>query len=230
MLKLVLDAKSPFKVRWPETDAAIISLAQALLTAEAVLPEAGRFPRLDLIQQRLAVAVAARELAQSGEAERSIVSAAEQQAFDQAKALVRKIVAGLSYRYLDELPVLEQWGIAVVRSRTRTGFRSRTPRNKPAVLEMLTRYVARETLLPEAERLTDPPLAEVITVREALQTAMAERLAASTQREVGVRTRSMEAQALLDLLQVAAAYHVMVNLGGVVDARLQEVGFDVIGG
>ncbi len=227
MLSFKLDSKSPFQVRWPASDVGVISLGQALLAAEAALPAADRFPRLDLIQPRLDVAVTARESAASGEAERSAVSAAEQQAFDQARALIRKITAGLSYRHLDELPVLEQWGIPVVQ--TRSGPRTRTPQGKRAMLEMLARYAAREQLLPEAQRLTDPLLTEVVAARQALQTAMTERLAASTQREVSVRTRSVEAQALLDLLQVVAAYHVVVNFGGAVDPRLQKLGFEVIG-
>ncbi len=226
MLKLALDAKSPFRVRWPRRDAAAIRLAQAFLTAEAGRAEAERFPRLDLIQQRLEAAMAAGEKAQAGEAERSAVSAAEQQAFSRAATLVRKIVAGLTYRHLDELPVLEQWGVAVVQ--TQFGPRTRTPQAKLALLEMLTRYVQREESLPEAERLADPPLAEVIAVRDALQTAMAERQSARTRREVGVRTRTVEAQALRDLLQAAAVYHVVVHFGGAVDPRLQELGFDVI--
>lgn len=90
-------------------------------------------------------------------------------------------------------------------------------------------YAAREASLPEAERLTDPPLAEVTAVHAALQTAMAERQAARTQREIGVRTRSVEAQALLDLLQLVAAHHVVLSFDGVVDPRLQELGFQVIG-
>lgn len=227
MLQLVLDAKSPFKVRWPRNDAGVISVAQALLTAEAALPEASRFPQLDQIQQRLDAAVAARESAVSGEAERSAVSAAEQQAFEQAKVLARRIVAGLHYHHLDELLVLELWGVPVVQ--TQFGPRVRTPQGKQALLEMLTRYAAREVSLPEAERLTDPPLAEVTAVRAALQTAMVERQAARTQREIGVRTRSVEAQALLDLLQLVAAYHVVFSFGGAVDPRLQEMGFQVIG-
>lgn len=227
MLSLKLDAKSPFHVRWPKSDVQIINLAQTLLAAEAAMPESARFPDLILIQQRCAVVVAARESAMSGEAERSAVSAAEQLAFDQAKALVRKIIAGLSYRHLDELLVLERWGVPVVQ--TQSGPRTRTPRSKPAVLELLTRYAAWEQLLPEAGRLTDPPLAEVTATLNALQTAVAERQSAVTQREVGVMTRSVEAQALLDLLQVTAAYHVVKTFNGAVDSRLQELGFKVIG-
>jgi len=227
MLKLVLDPKSPFQVRWPRNDVSVISVAQALLAAEAALPEANRFPKLDQIQQRLDVTVAARELAVSSEADRSAVSAAEQQAFEQAKALARRIVAGLRYRHLDELPVLELWGIPVVQ--TQYGPSARTPQGKKALLEMLARYAAREASLPEAERLTDPPLAEVTAVHDTLQTAMTERQAARTQREIGVRTRSVEAQALLDLLQLVAAHHVVLSFDGVVDPRLQELGFQVIG-
>lgn len=226
MIQATLDTKSPFQVRWPRSDAAIIRLGQAFLTAEVGWAEEQRFPKLDLIQQRLTAAVAAREAAQSGEAQRSIVSAAEQLAFEQAKALMRKIIAGLSYRHLNELPVLEQWGIAVVQSRS--GFQSRAPRTKLALLDMLVRYVAQENSLPETERLTDPPLVEVTATLNALQTAMAERQTALTQRGVSVRTRSVEAQALLDLIQVASLYHVAVTFDGVVDRRLQELGLDVV--
>jgi len=226
MLRFTLDAKSPFHVRWPRNDAAIIRLAETLLAAEAELPESSRFTELDLVQQRRDVVVAARESATLGEAERSALSGAEQQAFDQAKALMRKIIAGLSYRHLNELLVLERWGVPVVQ--TQSGPRTRTPRSKLAVLGLLTQYVAQEQALPEAERLTDPPLADVTAALNALQTAMAERQSALAQRGVGVMMRSAEAQALLDLLQLAAAYHVVKTFNGVVDRRLQEFGLQVI--
>ena len=84
-----------------------------------------------------------------------------------------------------------------------------------------------DRLVPELDLPAPPPRWRRRLQR--WQTAMVERQAARTQREIGVRTRSVEAQALLDLLQLVAAYHVVFSFGGAVDPRLQEMGFQVIG-
>jgi hypothetical protein len=81
--------------------------------------------------------------------------------------------------------------------------------------------------LPAADRLADPALDTVTAVLAALTTSLAVRQQGRTQREQGVQTRTAEAQKLLDLLQVAAAYHCVVEFDGVVDARLQDLGFEV---
>ena len=226
MIQLRFDAHGNQQVRWPRSDAEVIRLGRAFLAAEQRLAAAARFPRLDRVQQRQIAAEAALNAAQGGEADRSSASVAVAATFAQARATVRKVIAGLTYRHLDELPVLEQWGIAVVQ--TRPGPKTRSPKDKAGVLELLTRYVAREQSLAEAERLPQPPLAEVAAVRDALATALDSRQAARTQREQGVGQRSSEVQALLDLLQLAATYHVLVDYDGVVDARLQGLGFQVV--
>jgi len=226
MMQYRLDANGKQQVNWPANDAEIVRLGEEFIQASERRPAERCFPALNLVKTRCAAAAAAMAQAQTGDADRSGAALTVEQTFEQAQQLVRKIVAGLSYHHLHELPELQKWGLKVVRG-PRGQYLVKSPRNKADVMAMLETYLKRENELPEANRLADPALDTVAAALAALTTSMAARQQGRTQREQGVQARTVEAQKLLDLLQVAAAYHCVVEFDGVVDARLQDLSFEV---
>jgi len=225
MFQLRLNVNGTQRVLWPRKDAGVARLGRDFLAAQQQRAEAERFPRLDLIEGPVQVTEDAIIVAEQAEADRMTASGKEKEALGRVKGLLRTIIAGLTYRYLGELEVLGQWGIPVVG--IGESARTRAPRKKQDVLDTVTRYIAREELLPEEERLATPALSEVTAVWEELVAVMEQRRDALIQREKSIAQRAAEARVLLQWLQLAAAYHIMVDYGGVVDARLQDLGFEV---
>jgi hypothetical protein len=226
MLQLRFDSNGLQQVRWPRLDSEVIDLGRRFIEAEAELPKEKQFPKLELLTERFKIAQEAMSSAKSQEANRTTFSQNEINSFGKAKELVRTIIAGLSYTYINETAVLEQWGIPIVQRKT--GFMTQTPQSKKAILDLLSQYIKKEESLPENERLPKPPLSEVIAARNNLADSLSSKSSAIAQREKNVEMRSLEAQKLLDLLQLAAAYHLLIDFDGVVDSGLQKLGFKVV--
>jgi hypothetical protein len=93
---------------------------------------------------------------------------------------------------------------------------------------MLRRYIEKEQSLPEKDRLPSPTLPEVTAIHTRLTQALDQRSAANSEQEQGYLLRTTESKSLLNLLLLAAHYHVIVDFEGKVDARLQSLGFNVV--
>jgi|GEM_PF-2619810 len=215
MLSIRLDSKGTKKIKWPGTDIAIIETARALITAEADLPDSESFPKQNLLKKAL----------KEAEEILGLVALAgnnpvlnESEAFDLARDFARVIVAGLSYFHAHELQVLKEWGVEVADGKPQT------PIHKKEVIELLQNYIKKEEKLPSSKQLLSPPLEQVSAVTKALLVAQ-ERKEKKKEMPKG---RTKEVARLLDLLQLAAAFHVVCNFDGIVDGRLTALGFEII--
>ena len=226
MLAIRVDVKDGQQVDVPSDDAGVLELGDRVVAAEEGLPPERQFPRLDLIRQRVTAGKAGLIQFTRGAASGSAVSVSVEEAMTDVKVIAQKIVKGLSYHYMEELPKVELWGIIV--NQTAHGPRVRTPTTQGAMLKMLPIYIAREQGLPADERLPEPPLARVIAAHQALLSALEQRSTANSEQEQGYLLRTVESKALLNLLLLAAHYHVIVDFEGKVDARLQSLGFKVV--
>ena len=226
MLSTRVDVKSGQQIDVPTDDAGVLKLGENVVRAEELLPTAKQFPRLDLIRQRLQAGKVGLDKFYAARADGSAVSVSVEQGLVDAKAAVQKIISGLTYLHLHELPVLEQWGIDV--RQTSRGPKTQTPRKQGDILEMLRRYREKEQSLPETDRLPSPTLLEVTAIYTRLVEALDQRSAANTEQEQGYLLRTTESKSLLNLLLLAAHYHVIVDFEGKVDARLQSLGFNVV--
>jgi len=215
MLSIKFDTKGTKKIKWPGTDIAIIETARALITAEAELPDSDCFPKQNLLKRTLKEAEDALGLVALNE-NSSVLD--ENDAFDIAKDFARVIVAGLTYFHAHELPVLKEWGVDVIDGK------SQTPIHKKDVTDLLEKYIKKEEKLQESEQLPTPPLEQVSVVTKALLAAQARR----EQKKERSKGRPEEVSRLLDLLQLAAAFHTVVNFEGIVDGRLVKLGFEII--
>jgi len=226
MLAIRVDVKGGQQVAVPGDDAGVLELGERVVAAEEGLPPEKQFPRLDLIRQRVTAGKVGLTQFIRASANGSAVSVSVEQGMADCKVIVQKIVKGLSYHHMEELPKVKLWGINV--SQTAHGPRVQTPTTQVDMLKMLPIYIAREQGLPAAERLPEPPLARVIAAHQALLSALEQRSTANTEQEQGYLLRTVESKALLNLLLLAAHYHVIVDFEGKVDARLQSLGFNVV--
>jgi hypothetical protein len=71
-------------------------------------------------------------------------------------------------------------------------------------------------------------LADIVTARDNLVNALVQRAEANTLREQGLLVRVAESAAVFRLLQLCAHWHIVMDFDGVVDARLQSMGFTVV--
>jgi hypothetical protein len=216
MLSLKFDSGGTQKIKWPSSDVAIIETARKLIRAETALPDGRCFPRLNLLRHTLA---AAEEAAGVIALDESATVMNENAAVAVAEDFSRIITAGLTYFHAHELECLADWGITVLDGK------SQAPSAKPALIEMLQKYVDKELSLPVAERLPSPPLDQVAAVSTALVAAQKNR--AQTREKKNAKGRSPEIQRLFDLLQLAAGFHVVINFDGEVDERLEPFGFEI---
>ena len=217
MLSFKFDSIGSKKVKWPATDVAVIETARKLISAESSLPDSLCFPRLNLLRHTLANAenaVGVLAIDDSGDL------LDEDAACAMAEDFSRIITAGLSYFHAHELEGLVDWGIPVFDGRPQA------PSAKPAMIDMLQKYVEKENSLPGADRLPSPPLAQVAAVCSTLLTAQKNREQARDKKSA--KGRAPEVQLLSDLLQLAAGFHVVIDFDGVVDERLEQLGFDII--
>jgi hypothetical protein len=135
MFQARIDVKGTQQIEFPTDDAGIIKLGQSVIAAEMVLPVAQQFPGLAVLQQRTTAASEGLRRFEAGRADTSAVSPTVEQAYAAAQEAVRDIISGLTYFHRRELPVLEQWGVEVVVSKS--GARTRLPRTQDEVLTML---------------------------------------------------------------------------------------------
>jgi len=113
VLSTRVDVKSGQQIDVPTDDAGVLKLGENVVRAEELLPTAKQFPRLDLIRQRLQAGKVGLDKFYAARADGSAVSVSVEQGLVDAKGAVQKIISGLTYLHLHELPVLEQWGIDV---------------------------------------------------------------------------------------------------------------------
>jgi len=215
MLLIKIGTKGNNKIKWPGIDIAIIETARKLIAAEAELSDSECFPKQNFLKKCLKNAEASLGLVSIGKGG-DIID--EEDAFNISKDFARVIVAGLTYFHNHELSKLYEWGIIIVNDKPQT------PINKKDIAKMLTKYIEKEESLQQSDRLPSPPIDQVIAVSKALTSAQEKR----EQKKEKPKGRPDEVAKLLDLLQMAVAFHVICNFDGVIDDRLEKFGFEVV--
>jgi len=228
MFSLKLDTNGAYQIRWPARQAEIIALGAAYVAYESSLPTIKQVlaPGLTLIEGSLAAAQAEQATAGSGETSRATAAETYRQTLATAKTRLNLALLQLKAKYAVNQAQLEGWGLDTVAAAT--GVTVRKPRTEREWVSFLSSYVAQETSLDVANRLTTPPLAEMTALNTALQAADQARKAGKNQREAAVQTRTAVANRLLDLLQAAALIIVVTQFEGIVTNDLQHWGFQVV--
>lgn len=229
MVTLVIGQESGYVWVIPSSHAAIVALGQHYVAQEAKLAPAAQlaWPPFAEMEARVTAAAAALEAARQAEYRRSSASIKFHNAIGQAKPLLKEAFAQLKWTQRHNLGALERWGLA-----TKLGTRQRvvvnSPRNEAGWAAFLQSYVARELSLPEAERLTVPPLAEVQTLAQKAAAEYAARVEAQSKREIATSQVAQSVGPLLDWLQLALGVLVLTRFERQMSPALQEWGFNIV--
>ena len=217
MVSFKFDQKGAWKIKFPGNDIEIIETARSVVKAEADLPDTACFPRLNLLRHTLSAAEKVLGVV-ALDNESAVMD--ETAAFKRAEDFLQVLIAGLTYFHAHEISRLKEWGLDVVDGKPQS------PSGKEAVTDLLASYVAKEQSLAVDDRLPSPPLAQVAAVSRALVNARARR---EQEKETkSSRERPAEVTELYELLQLVAAFHLVINCEGTVDARLARRGFEIV--
>jgi hypothetical protein len=227
MLSIKLDANGEFEVRWPQGDDGVVTLATNYIAYESSLPEEQRLPlpALTLVQQKLAQAQAAIDSANRGEADRAAAAEQLRQTLEQARALLTIAVLSLRARYASNLAQLEHWGLQT--RTTARGITVRKPDNDSGLIAFMATYIVREQSLSSEERISEPPLASIVTAANTIEQSLTTRRNGTAQRTIGIEVRTAATARLLDLLELAAYALVVTRYDGNVMTALASWGFEV---
>ena len=222
------DVNGPLSCVWPQIDPDIITLGDAYITCEGRVPIGLRLA-LPAYAQMLALLEAAKSAADtavSSEAQRAISATDLANAMEQAKRLLDDALKQLKGRYSKNPAQLQVYNLS-----TKVGARGDVlvsrPTNDKGWARFLNGYATQQAALPEADRISDPPLAQLQQLDQIVSAAQANRVSGRTQREIGVQNRSAAATRLLDHLQLAAFALVVTRFDGHVVNELQQWGFTI---
>lgn len=228
-LKMTLGVQSEYEWKLPKTAAEVIELSRKFSEFEA-----GRLPGSRLLAPSLAQirdaqvrAEAGQTAAQEGEVARSRSSVIFHNTMTEATPLLKTAIDELLWKYRADLGALEDWGLPV-RQGARGKFLVTKPKNISQYTAFLSRYVAKEASLPEADRLTNPPLATLQALAATAQQHDAGRTAGQTTRIQGTAIREAGAGPLLDLLQLACGLLVVTLYDGQITPALMDWGYNII--
>ena len=228
MITLKIDPQSDLTVPWPRRETEIVALAEIYVQQERSLPEGERLPLPSLadIEQLLAETKQHIAAADAAEANRADAAQTFNETLSEIKGQLQAATLKLKAKHLHHLAGLEAWGLDTVSGPR--GIQVRSPRKREQIIACLNKYIAKEQLLPETERITAPDLAEMESLAQTLNQSREAREVGRREREMGVEKRRAAAQALLILLQVGAANLVIAKYGGRITEDLQQWGYAVI--
>jgi len=228
-LIMKLGTNSGYEWKMPKTAAEVIELGTKFTEHEASQLPGSRliFPTAAQFRDALAKAQEGQAAAQTGEQDRAQWSNVYHNTLIEALPLLNAAYSALLVRYRDTLARLERWGL-----KTKLGTRGKIlvtrPSRETEHAAFLQSYVTQELSLPEAERISDPPLATLQALAETARTANENRVSGQHQRETGVAIRESGSGPLLDLLQLACGALVVTVFDGQITPALQDWGFNII--
>ena len=229
MLRIHFNNGAPLRLNLPRIDQkqAILDLAQAFVAQEATRPVVSRTPYTTGIETAVAAALAAQDAAQEQEAARKAAAEALKRTEQTAKRLVRRMRNLLAGHFADTPEQAQAWGF-FVRQTGRSAGQILIPQSRHELLTCLNEYVATELARPEAERFPQPPLAEIVTLRDELvQQQQSRNQARQSRLQENGRSDRLNEQ-LFDDLRLALSYLMLVEFGGQPDRLLAQWGYEVV--
>ncbi|MCB8928268.1 MAG: hypothetical protein H6652_21895 [Ardenticatenaceae bacterium] len=229
MLRVQFNNGAPLRIKLPRanTKQAVLDLAQAFVAYEATRPEASRTPYTARIETAVTAALAAQDAAQDQEAARKAASEALKRTEQAVRRTVRQLRSLLAGHFAATPERAQAWGF-YVRQTGRSAGQILMPQARPELLACLNEYIATETARPEAERFTQPPLAEVVTLRDNLvQQQQSRNQAHQSRLQENGRSSNLNAQ-LFEDLRLALTYLMVVEFAGEPDRMLAQWGFEVV--
>jgi len=226
MIRIELDSRGPFVVRWPSSDDKTIRLATSFVTHEADLPSDQQYPLLPLIRSTLETASAGASSAGSGETSRAVSAEELRNARSSAKKPLKQAFDALKVQSGENLAVLEEYGLHTKQGDG--GVTVYAPRTPQAWDSFLVKYVEQQGALEAEAQIRKPALETLAPLADTVRASRESRDGGRTQREIGVGSRVRAAAQLHDLLEVAACHLVVSRFGFEVTRDLKLWGYEVV--
>ena len=229
MLRIQFNNGAPLRIHLPRANQkqAILELAQAFVAFEATRPEAEQTPFTARLATAVTEATTAQEMAVTQEAVRKTASEALKRSQQTAKRTLQQIRNLLAGHFAATPEQAQGWGF-VVRQTGRSAGQILMPRSRAEMIACLNGYIEAEMARPEAERFAQPPLAEVVALRDKLVQQRQDRnTARQTRLRENGRTDALTERLSTDL-RLALSYLMLVQFEGEPDRQLAQWGFDVV--
>lgn len=229
MLRIQFNNGSPLRINLPRAyqKQAILELAQAFVAYENSRPIEARTPHTAQIETAVTAAMAAQEIAIDEEANRKSASEALKRTREDARALLRQIRSLLEGRFARTPEQAQAWGF-MVRQTGRSAGVILMPKTLTNIRACLNEYIATEQARPELEQFSEPPLAEVIAVRDNL---MQQRQIRNLSRQIRLQENGRSdslIQAIRDDLRKALGYLMLVEFDSEPNRNLANWGYEVV--
>lgn len=211
----------------PYNKQAIVELAEAFVRYEGTLPEADQTPFTAEIQTALAAVQPALDQASDQEVSRKAASEALKRTEQAAKVTVRQLRSLLTGHFSGTPERAQAWGF-IVRQTGRSAGQLLMPQTRAEIVSCLNAYIDTELARPEAERFTQPPLADVAALRDSLVQQQQNRNEAHQLRlQENGRIETLTHD-IYENLRLALSYLVLVTFKGEPDRTLAQWGFSVV--
>lgn len=225
MVIIKLDTASPYRLSFPEKKKPldVVDTVRTFVTYEAGLPLEAQLPHTPLLDELLRQWDEIDDMRRAGELQRARAAAALEDLDERVRQLVRhihRIVAAISY---DTPADAVQWGFTF----KQTTGNILLPETRREHLVLLKGYIAEEQRRSPAERLPQPPLAEVIAVHDALRQQLRRRRAGQSQRKRAVAAVGPVIAAMHFYLQSAVSHLLTFQFEGALTPKLQNWGYEV---
>lgn len=223
------DIDGDYFVRWARTNRTILANVQAYIAYESSLEAHLQLKDLplSLFRAKYAEATGAQAEAQTGEAVRTLSTGMYRALLITLRKNFQRILAFLRYKHAHNLLLLERYGLDV-RHAARGGYTVALPRTDAGLIALLDIYLAQETSLPPEERIPNPSLAEMQSLKTDLANYQYARRQARTQRTSNISERRNITEELNQYLRCAAHLLLITRFNGKVTPELGNWGFTVI--
>lgn len=206
---------------------AMLRLAQAFVAQENSLPPEDRTRYTASIQAALADAQTAQSDAIAQEASRKMASETLKQLEVTARKTVSQIRSLLKGHFPHNPAQVQTWGF-FVRQSGRGAGNILMPRGRINILACLDQYILTEEARPIEEQFTEPPLPEVIALRDALNQQLQQRNRARQERLTHHARLEDACATLAKELRLALTTIVLNNFDGEPERELGRWGFEVV--
>ena len=229
MTRLDFDASSVYQARCPRAAdvSGILKLCQTFVAHDRSQGLGNATPFTGLITTRMTALETSLTNKTTGTIDFITAGGSLKQLDARAKLLARQARDTVSGYCAGQPTQGVQWGYGV-RQTGRNAGQLLLPTTREEILKVFDVYLTKEASRPEAERFAFPRMEEVQSVRDALAQQLAARQQSGAVKE-GSRAGSLVVAAeLLDLVQAALAYLIVMRFNFKVTPDLQAWGFEVI--
>ncbi|MBK8903773.1 MAG: hypothetical protein IPM53_21505 [Anaerolineaceae bacterium] len=206
---------------------ALLTLAQAFVTQENSLPPEDRTRYTASIQAALATALAAQAASAAQEVSRKSASETLKRLDAAARTTVSQIRSLMEGRFAYNPEQAQTWGF-FVRQSGRGAGNILTPRGRDEIIACLNQYITTEEARPIGEQFAEPPLNEVIALRDELNQRLQQRNQARQERLTHNAALDEACTVLAKELRLALTALLLNNYDGEPERPLGRWGFQLV--